>query len=516
VVRSRFSRFPERRDGEVVDSLNASVAFDALFAAASSDMIKAVCREFLFNVRLREMAGRHQAACSELQNSVTIDRRAFLRAGAIGVGGLTLAELLRHEAQAGSDEADRPSRSGKNVIILWMRGGPAHQDMWDPKPYAPVEYRGEFGVTKTSVPGILLSDMLPKCARIQEKWSIIRSLHHGNAGHSAGDQILFTGYPPGQDPNRNVHPSCGSIVSKQLQHTCPGLPAYVMIPRMVPGTGPAYLGVAHKPFETIADPANRGKFTVPNFELANGVSVNRLGERRSLLKGFDRFRSEVDRSGQMHAMDRFQKRAWGILSTDKARKAFDLDAEPQTIRERYGFMPRFDPGASDRCGAPAWSQRILLARRLVEAGVRLVTVDLRWWDTHVAGFDSLRRGFLPRFDQSYSALIEDLDQRGLLDDTLVVAWGEFGRTPRVNAKAGRDHYPNVFSAAIAGGGVTGGRVVGSSDAKAAFPKENPKTPQDVLATIYRHLGVRTDAHYTNNAGRPIRVLPSGEVVEELL
>ena len=204
-----------------------------------------------------------------------------------------------------------------------------------------------------------------------------------------------------------------------------------------------------------------------------------------------------------------------MLSTDRARAAFDLDAEPQAVRERYGFMPRFDPGASNRCGAPAWSQRMLLARRLVEAGVRLVTVDLRWWDTHVLGFDSLRRGFLPRFDQAYSALIEDLDQRGLLEKTLVVAWGEFGRTPRVNANAGRDHYPNVFSAAIAGGGVHGGRVVGSSDSKAAFPLENPKTPQDVLATIYRHVGVDTDAHYLNRAGRPIKVLPFGRPVDEL-
>ena len=453
--------------------------------------------------------------CSEFRDSLRLDRRAFLRAGALSVGGLTLADLLRAEAEGRAGETGKPTSAKKNVIILWMRGGPAHQDMWDPKPYAPVEYRGEFGVMKTSVPGIILSDMLPMCAKVQHKWSILRSLHHGNAGHSAGDQILFTGYPPGQNPDENVHPSCGSIVSKQLQHTCPDLPAYVMIPRMVPGTGPAYLGVAHKPFETIADPANTGKFTVPNFELAGGVTVNRLGQRRELLQGFDRLKSEVDRSGQMDAMDRFQQRAWGILSTDKARKAFDLDAEPKKIRVRYGFMARFDPGASDRCAAPAWSQRILLARRLVEAGVRLVTVDLRWWDTHVLGFDSLRRGFLPRFDRSYSALIEDLDQRGLLDDTLVVAWGEFGRTPRVNQQAGRDHYPNVFSAAIAGGGVKGGRVVGSSDAKAAFPKSNPKTPQDVLATIYRHLGVDTDVQYTNNAGRPIPVLSSGRVVEEL-
>jgi hypothetical protein len=445
----------------------------------------------------------------ESRDGLKLSRRGFVKAGGLGVAGLSLANLLRSEAHAAE------SRPKKNVIILWMRGGPAHQDMWDPKPLAPVEYRGEFGVSSTSVPGIQLSDMLPMCGRVMEKWSIVRSLHHTNAGHSAGDQILFTGHLPGQNADQNVHPSCGSIVSKQLQHLSPELPAYVMVPRMVPGTGPAYLGVANKPFETINDPANSGPFKVPNFELANGISVNRLDERRSLLRAFDRLKSDVDRSGQMTAMDGFQQRAWGILSTDKARDAFNLDAEPKKLRERYGFMPRFDPGASDRCGAPAWSQRILLARRLVEAGVRLVTVDLRWWDTHVLGFDSLRRGFLPRFDRAYSALIEDLDQRGLLEDTLVVAWGEFGRTPRVNAKAGRDHYPGVFSAALAGGPVKGGRVVGSSDAKAAFPKENPKSPQDVLATMYRHLGVDRDAQYTNSAGRPITVLPSGKPIEEL-
>jgi uncharacterized protein (DUF1501 family) len=204
-----------------------------------------------------------------------------------------------------------------------------------------------------------------------------------------------------------------------------------------------------------------------------------------------------------------------MLSSAEAQKAFDLDSEPRELRERYGFMPAFDPGAANRCGAPAWSQRILLARRLVEAGVRLVTVDLRWWDTHVLGFDSLRRGFLPRFDQAYSALIEDLHQRGLLSTTLVVAWGEFGRTPRVNNDAGRDHYPNVFSAAIAGSKVKGGRVVGTSDSKGAFPKDNPKSPQDVLATIYDHLGIDTKKQYLNEAGRPISVLPSGTPIREL-
>jgi hypothetical protein len=288
-----------------------------------------------------------------------------------------------------------------------------------------------------------------------------------------------------------------------------------MIPRMLPGAGAAHLGPAYQPFETGADPANAGPFRVPNFQMAQGLSVQRLQDRRKLLSHIDRLRSEMDQSGQMRVLDRFGQQAWDILSSPAAQRAFDLDSEPAELRERYGFMAAFDPGASNRCGAPAWSQRILLARRLVEAGVRLVTVDLRWWDTHVQGFDSLRRGFLPRFDQAYSALIEDLQQRGRMDSTLVVAWGEFGRTPRVNKDAGRDHYPNVFSAAVAGGKVKGGRVVGSSDSNGAFPKDNPKTPQDVLATIYDHLGVDTHKQYFTPSGRPISVLPHGEPIREL-
>jgi hypothetical protein len=239
--------------------------------------------------------------------------------------------------------------------------------------------------------------------------------------------MCFTGYGPGLQPDENVHPSCGSIASEQLGKLNPELPAYVMIPRMLPGAGSAYLGVAHKPFETGADPAQPGPFKLPNFSLTEGLSVDRLGSRRELLTDLDKLRAKVDASGKMEGLDRFGQRAWEMLSSPAAQKAFDLDSEPPALRERYGFMPAFDPGAADRCGAPAWSQRILLARRLVEAGVRLVTVDLRWWDTHVLGFDSLRRGFLPRWDQAYSALVNDLTERGLMERTLVVAWGEFGR-----------------------------------------------------------------------------------------
>jgi uncharacterized protein (DUF1501 family) len=440
------------------------------------------------------------------------DRRAFLRAGVLGTAGLSLSGLLRAEAAKKSSETN----DAKSVVILWMRGGPSHIDMWDPKPDAPEEFRGEFGTKPTPVPGITLSDMLPKTGRIMKKWSIVRSLHHHDAGHSAGDQICFTGYNSGPNPDENIHPSIGSITSKQLGHLNPTMPAYVMIPKANPGTGSAYLGVAHKAFETQADPAQAGPFKLPNFNLPEGITLDRVGERKTLMKSFDTIQRDMDHTGQLDAMDKFQNQAWQILTSSTARDAFDLDKEPQKLRDRYGFMPEFRPPEATRCGCPNWAQRMLLARRLIEAGVRLVTVDLRWWDTHVKGFESLREGFLPRWDQAYSAFIEDMDERGLLKNTLVLAWGEFGRTPRVNKDAGRDHYPNVFSAALAGGPIQGGRVVGESDSKGAFPKANPKSPQDVLATVYQHLGVDTKINYLNGTGRPVQVLPYGNPIEELL
>lgn len=436
-------------------------------------------------------------------------RRGFLQSGFLGAGGLSLSGLLRQEAQAATADTER------SVIILWMRGGPSHIDTWDPKPLAPVEYRGEFGTTSTKIPGVSLIDLLPRSAAMMDEWSIIRSLHHDDPGHSAADQICFTGYKPGPIPEDNIHPSCGSIVAEQLGYLTPDLPAYVMIPKMNPGTDSSYLGVAYKPFETQADPINSGPFQIPNFALPDGLDLHRLDDRRRLIRGLDRVQESLDRTGQMRAVDRFQEQAWNILSSPKAKEAFNLDAEPYALRERYGFLPTFDPMASNRCGCKNWSQRILLARRLVEAGVRLVTVDVRWWDTHVKGFESLRLGFLERWDRAFTTLISDLKERGMFEKTLIVAWGEFGRTPLVNHDAGRDHYPNVFSAALAGGPILGGRVIGESDAKGAFPKSNPKTPQDVLATIYQFLGVDVHKAYLDNAGRPVPVLPFGTPIAEL-
>ena len=436
-------------------------------------------------------------------------RQALVTAGAIGSFGLS--ELLH-----ANNAKQASNKTTNSVILLWMRGGPSQHETWDPKPDAPIEFRGAFGATSTNVAGIQICDRLPQCGKIQDKWSIIRSLYHNNAGHSAGDQIVFTGYNPGPDPNINVHPSCGSIVSEQLGHLTPELPGYVMIPRQVPGTDAAYLGAAHKPFETISDPAIPGAFRMQNFTLQESISNSRFINRRALLRDFDTMKRGLDATGQMDSITTFQQRAYDILTSDKARNAFDIESESTDVRERFGFVDKYNPMDPRRCSASAFNQRFLLARRLVEAGVRLVTVDCRWWDTHVEGIDSMVNGFLPRWDQAYSALIEDLDQRGLLDTTLVLGWGEFGRTPRVNKDNGRDHYPNVFSACIAGGRIQGGRVIGSSDAKGAFPKDNPIQPQDVLATVYDHLGVNPNKDYLDHAGRPIKALPFGRTLTELM
>src|SRR5262245_27719643 len=254
--------------------------------------------------------------CPEFRRLLAMERRSFLKVGVLGLAGLSLGDLLRLEALASTQA--KTTRREHSVIILWMRGGPSQHETWDPKPDAPIEYRGEFGVISSSVPGIQICDLLPLSAKIMHRWSIIRSLHHTDAGHSTGDQICFTGYPAAPDPPAegpgNVMPSCGSIVAKQIQQMNKKLPAYVMIPRMVPGTGGAYLGRGCDPFETIADPAKNSVFQIPNFALPAGVSVQRLESRRSLLESMDNLRCEVENSGQMAAMDEFQQRAWDVLS----------------------------------------------------------------------------------------------------------------------------------------------------------------------------------------------------------
>jgi hypothetical protein len=456
--------------------------------------------------------------CRQFRESMRTSRRDFLRAGMFGAGsiaGLSLADVLRAEALEKQPAAGKRVNS---VIILWMRGGPSHIDMWDMKPAAPLEYRGEFLPIATKVPGINICELLPQTAACMDKWSIIRSLS-GDPGHSG--QMNFTGYPDGPDSEQNYHPSCGSIAAEQLRHLNPALPTYVMIPKMVPGTNSAYLAAACRPFETQADPASATEgFKIPNLGLPEGLSVGRFLDRGNLLRSMDAMRRHVAASDAVDAMDTFQHQAWDICTSPATQQAFDLDAEPQALRERYGIWDAYKARDPQGGGAPNWPQRILLARRLVEAGVRLVTVDCRWWDTHQDNFWSLKTGFLPRWDRAYSALIEDLDQRGLLETTMVIAWGEMGRSPLINTRSGtgrggRDHWGPAMAAAVAGGGIKGGRVIGSTDAKAEVPRDNPKERNDVLATMYRHLGIDTAKNYLDLAGRPFAVLPSGKPIDEL-
>lgn len=467
-------------------------------------------------------SARRQLGCRSFLDSLQHGRRDFLRAGVLGAGaawGLSLPQLLHAGAKTGKN-------TDTSVIILWMRGGPSHIDMWDMKPEAPAEYRGDFDPIATTVPGIDICEYLPLTAACMKDWSIVRSMsfrkEDGEASHSTGDQICFTGYPSGKSADVNVHPSIGSIVKKQVQHLDPKLPAYVMIPKMPPGCDSAYLGPAFRPFETQSDPANKEeKFAVQNLAAPEGVSVHRTADRRSMLSALDRMRRDMDGSGMMSAIDQYSAQAWEMITGPAAQKAFDLESEPQKVRERYGFHERYQSYRTIAGGdAPNWSQRVLLARRLVEAGVRLVTVDCRWWDTHEDNFWTLKNIFLPRWDQAYSALLSDLKERGLLEKTLVVAWGEMGRMPKINTRGdnitgGRDHWPNAMSVAIAGGGTRGGTVVGSTNARAEVPKDNPKITQDVLATIYRHLGVDTTVSYTDMQGRPHPVLPAGRPIDEL-
>ena len=451
-----------------------------------------------------------------MSHSIRPDRRGLLKVGMLGGLGLTLADVLRLQA------GDTPSPSQKrptSVIVLHMRGGPSQLETFDMKPDAPAEFRGEFDPIATNVTGVRICELLPMTAKVMDKFSVVRSVCHpheyGDVSHSRGDQVVFTGHAPGTNESENAHPSMGAVVAKQLQHLDRAMPAYVMVPRMIPGTGSAYLGRTCNPFETNADPAARGPFRVPNLNPVSGISVDQIDDRKRLLGSFDQLRRDIDKSGTLDAMDEYQRQAWEMVTGPRARKAFDLDAEPSAVRDRYGYPDKYTPRMRAGGDNPGWNQRVLLARRLVEAGVRLVTVDLRWWDTHDDNFWSLKNGFLPPFDRCFSALVSDLDQRGLLDTTMVLAWGEHGRTPRINGTAGRDHWMSAFCAAMTGGGITGGRMVGATDSKAAEPKENPKTPQDVLATVYRHLGVDPNQNYLDHTGRPVPVLPFGKPIDEL-
>jgi hypothetical protein len=425
-----------------------------------------------------------------------VSRRTFLKVGALAIGGLSLPGLLRQRAAAG------PGTSRKSVILIWLAGGPSHIDMYDLKPSAPAEFRGEFKPIATNVTGIQVGEHLPRQARVMDKLAIVRSAYHTNAGHGMGSQWMLTGYQPTIEVNDNIYPSTGSVVAKMRGSNEPGLPAYVNLPRVLSLGKAAYLGASFNPFAPDSDPSS-DSFQVRNLKLPGVVDAKRLGRRRELLRDLDKIRRDIDARGDIEGLDTFYREGLEMVTDTKAQRAFDLRREPAPLRERYG---RNDLG-----------QCCLLARRLVEAGVTYVTVQAGGgWDTHADNFKQLKNNLLPKFDQALATLVSDLCDRGLDRDVLVMAMGEFGRTPRINGGAGRDHWPGAMSIVYAGGGLKMGQVIGTTNATAEYPTSKAATPGCVLATMYHALGIDTKHAFYDQAQRPMPILSEGEPIAELV
>jgi hypothetical protein len=445
-----------------------------------------------------ELTGRPIRFCDGLS------RRTFVRAGFLGLAGLGLSDLLRLRAQAVNPDA---LRRDKAVIMFWLDGGPTHLDTYDMKPNAPAEYRGSFMPIQTNVPGIQICELLAQHAKVMDRLSIVRSVHHNNGDHFAAAHWMLTGYhgstaadlPP-------KYPGVGAIASKLRGPNGPGVPAFVGVPNihsvgLTPGYhGAAYLGVGFNPLDAGGDP-NRANYQVPNLQMLAGFDLNRLEDRRILLGGLDRVRREVDGTGLMNGMDQFNQQAFEMVTGAAARRAFDIAREDPRVRDRYGRH--------------TWGQSALLARRLVEAGVTFVTITASGWDDHAQVANAMKAK-LPPFDRAVGALVEDLSARGLIDQVTVVVMGEFGRTPRINPGAGRDHWGEVMSVLIGGGGVKGGQVVGASNAKGERPKDRPLKPADLLHTLYYVLGIDPTIQFNNLAGRPIAILNEGSPIRELI
>jgi hypothetical protein len=431
------------------------------------------------------------------QRSTGFTRRDAIRLGALACGGIALPDLLRI-AQAGS--AARPVRC-RSVIQISMGGGPSHIDMYDLKPEAPAEVRGEFRPIDTSVQGLRISEHLPLQAQMFDRFAVIRSGTHTISSHLPASHFIQTGHPQPRPLPQNTHPATGAVVSRVLGPRESGLPAYVAVPRPGAYGEAAYLGAAYNPFTTGSEPNSR-EFHVASLSLEAGLTQDRLSIRHSLLKGFDQYRRGLDQRGSLEGIDAFSQEALNLVTSERAAKAFRLDEEPAEVRERYGWTNI--------------GQNCLLARRLVEAGVTYVTcLSGGGWDTHYRNFEELKTVSLPRFDRAVSALVADLAERGLGQEVLVMAFGEFGRTPTINREAGRDHWPSAMCMLLAGGGLTMGQAIGETDSKAAYPISSPCSPTDVLATMYAAMGIDIDGHVPDAAGRSIPILPHGRPIAAL-
>jgi hypothetical protein len=429
--------------------------------------------------------------------TIQANRRDFLHVGFAAGIGLTLADFFRLQARAEVHNTPSVEGKAKSVIFIYLPGGAPHQETFDPKPYAPVEYRGPMSSIATNVDGIMLNESMVQTAKLCDKSAFCRSMTHGEAAHERGTHNMFTGYKPSP---ALAFPSMGSVVTHEFPPKN-NLPQYVCIPSMpneFAGTG--YLSSSFAPFSLGSDPADGG-FTVQDLKLPGGVTDNRFTKRRRMLDAVNDYFVSKEKADSLKAVDTFYQRAYSMVSSVKAQEAFDISKEPAKLRDEYG---RNTAGA-----------RMLLARRLVEAGSRFVTMTYGSWDLHDNVQNGIR-GQLPAFDQGYAALIRDLDRRGLLKSTLVCIASEFGRTPKINGTAGRDHWPKVFTVVMAGGGIKGGIAYGSSNATASEPEDNPLTVEDWAATIYHCLGINPDNKLIAPGDRPINIVKDGEVRKELL
>ena len=412
-----------------------------------------------------------------------VTRREALRIGGLALAGLTLADVLRLRAEAGTG-----SGREKSVIMIWLRGGASHIDSYDMKPNAPSEVRGEFQPISTNVPGIQVCEYLPKHAEMMDKLAIIRGIKSVDIGDHTPHYIL-TGFP-----DRGKRPVFGSIVSR-MRPRSDGLPPYASLMYKPPGLydseGPTYVGAAHRPFVPQAE-------GLANLSLAKGVSLDRLRDRRELLREFDTLNRQIDARGSAAGLDAYTQRALEMITSPKARDACDISQEPRETHGRYG----------------KFCENFLRARRLVEAGVSVVTLKVGDWDTHEKNFIDMREQ-LPQLDQGFHALVTDLYERGLEKDVAVVLWGEFGRAPRISRGDGRDHWPEAGAAVLAGGGFKVGQAIGETDAHGGQSKGRPYTPSNVLANLYRHLGIDPALTLPDHNSRPMHLLDDRELVKEL-
>ncbi|MGY8769687.1 MAG: DUF1501 domain-containing protein [Pirellulales bacterium] len=430
-------------------------------------------------------------------NGSPLSRRNFLTAGAIGGLGLSLSDLMQiREAQADLKQYENIPAKAKSVIHIYLPGGCAHQETWDPKPYSPIEYRGEMKTVKTNT-GEVFCETLPKTAQIADKIAVIRSMTHGEAAHERGTHNMFTGYKPSPALK---YPSFGSVISHEYGPR-KSLPPYVCIPNQPnehAGTG--YLSSSFAPFDLGSDPASTN-FKVRDLSLPSGVDSARFSRRRSALDAVNEYFAKKNESDAVTAMDSFYERAYSVVSSPEAREAFNIEAESAKVRDEYG---------RNQAG-----QRMLMARRLVQSGVRLVTLTYGGWDMHNQITNSMK-STMPSFDQAYSTLIRDLDRTGLLDETLVMVSSEFGRTPKINKTAGRDHWPKVFSVALAGGGIKGGMIHGTSNATASEPEDDAVSPEDLATTMYHLMGIVADKELMAPGDRPIEIVNGGKVIQPLI